>query len=189
MGPTDCPESSVTTNERCVTSQENEDPNENRCQTSLSVLVNKTPVHVWTANTTHVFFKSATGYKSVRIPRFCDRPTRRRYSVVFLSPRANAQSVPKIHVALHASHAALPRTSFFLPKCSPPPPNAIRISSWRYPPNTKLSPNVQLLSSAAYSQQPTSLQASVVNSQTRYLVSNLPLPEGRAGIVWELSQQ
>jgi hypothetical protein len=35
------------------------------------------------------------------------RPTRSRFSVVFLGPRANAVSVPKFHIALHASHAAL----------------------------------------------------------------------------------
>jgi hypothetical protein len=39
--------------------------------------------------------------------RSCDRPTRLRFSVVFLGPRANAELVPKFHVALHASHAAL----------------------------------------------------------------------------------
>jgi hypothetical protein len=32
---------------------------------------------------------------------------RSRFSVVFLCPRANAELVPKFHVALHASHAAL----------------------------------------------------------------------------------
>jgi hypothetical protein len=37
----------------------------------------------------------------------CDRPTRLRFSVVFLGPRANAEFVPKFRVALHASHAAL----------------------------------------------------------------------------------
>jgi hypothetical protein len=37
----------------------------------------------------------------------CDRPTRSRFSVVFLGPRANSELVPKFHVALHASHAAL----------------------------------------------------------------------------------
>jgi hypothetical protein len=37
----------------------------------------------------------------------CDRPTRSRFSVVFLGPRANADLVLKFHVALHASHAAL----------------------------------------------------------------------------------
>jgi hypothetical protein len=40
--------------------------------------------------------------------RSCDRPTRSRFSVVFLGPRANAELVPKFHGALHASHAALP---------------------------------------------------------------------------------
>jgi hypothetical protein len=40
--------------------------------------------------------------------RSCDRPTRSRFSVVFLGPRANAELVPKFHVALHASHPALP---------------------------------------------------------------------------------
>jgi hypothetical protein len=34
--------------------------------------------------------------------RSCDRPTRLRFSVVFLGPRANAELVPKFHVALHA---------------------------------------------------------------------------------------
>jgi hypothetical protein len=40
--------------------------------------------------------------------RSCDRPTRLRFSVVFLGPRENAELVPKFHVAQHASHAALP---------------------------------------------------------------------------------
>jgi hypothetical protein len=40
--------------------------------------------------------------------RSCDRPTRSRFSVVFLGPRANAELVPKFHVALRASHSALP---------------------------------------------------------------------------------
>jgi hypothetical protein len=40
--------------------------------------------------------------------RSCDRPARLRCSVVFLRPRANAELVPKFHVALHASHAAFP---------------------------------------------------------------------------------
>jgi hypothetical protein len=40
--------------------------------------------------------------------RSCDRPTRSGFSVVFLGPRANAELVPKFHVALHGSHSALP---------------------------------------------------------------------------------
>jgi hypothetical protein len=33
--------------------------------------------------------------------------TRSRFSVALLRPRANAELLPKFHVALHASHAAL----------------------------------------------------------------------------------
>jgi hypothetical protein len=40
--------------------------------------------------------------------RSCDRQNRSRFGVVFLVPRANAELIPKFHVALHASHAALP---------------------------------------------------------------------------------
>jgi hypothetical protein len=40
--------------------------------------------------------------------RSCDRPTRSRFSVGFFGPRANAELVPKFHVAFYASHAALP---------------------------------------------------------------------------------
>jgi hypothetical protein len=40
--------------------------------------------------------------------RPCDRPTRSRFSVVILGSRSNAELVPKFHVALHGSHAALP---------------------------------------------------------------------------------
>jgi hypothetical protein len=47
----------------------------------------------------------------------CDRPTGSRPSVPFLSHTANTQSVPKLHVALPASHAA------------PPPPRVTNISS------------------------------------------------------------
>jgi hypothetical protein len=40
--------------------------------------------------------------------RSCDRPARSRFSLVLFGPRASAELVPKFHVALHASHAALP---------------------------------------------------------------------------------
>jgi len=43
---------------------------------------------------------------------FCDRTNRPNFFVVFLGPRANAELVPKIHVALHACHAALPEINF-----------------------------------------------------------------------------
>jgi hypothetical protein len=48
--------------------------------------------------------------------RSCDRPTR-WFPVVFLGPRANAELLPKFHVALHASHAALPKETL---EISPP---------------------------------------------------------------------
>jgi hypothetical protein len=40
--------------------------------------------------------------------RSCDRPNPSRFSVVSIGPRGNAELVPKFHVALLASHAALP---------------------------------------------------------------------------------
>jgi hypothetical protein len=40
--------------------------------------------------------------------RSCDQPIRSRFSVVFLGPRANAELVPKFHVALHSFYAAIP---------------------------------------------------------------------------------
>jgi hypothetical protein len=50
--------------------------------------------------------------------RSCDRPTRSRFSVVFLGSRANAELVPKFHVALHASHAALPMVTLKISPCT-----------------------------------------------------------------------
>jgi hypothetical protein len=50
--------------------------------------------------------------------RSCDRPTRSRFSVVFLGTRANAELVPKSHVALHASHAALPMVTLKISPCT-----------------------------------------------------------------------
>jgi hypothetical protein len=38
--------------------------------------------------------------------------------MVFLSPRANAELVPKFHVALHASHAALPMVILEISHCT-----------------------------------------------------------------------
>jgi hypothetical protein len=37
---------------------------------------------------------------------------------VFLGPRANAELVPKFHVALHASHAALPMVALEISHCT-----------------------------------------------------------------------
>jgi len=62
---------------------------------------------------------------------------------------------------------------FFSPKHSLPHPTPQLYQNFvmTLPSKHKNSPNFQLLSSAAYSQQPTSLHDSVLNSQTRYLVS------------------
>jgi hypothetical protein len=38
--------------------------------------------------------------------------------VVFLGPRANAELVHKFHVALHASHAALPMITLKISPCT-----------------------------------------------------------------------
>jgi hypothetical protein len=46
--------------------------------------------------------------------RSCDWPTRLRFSMVFLGPRANAELVSKFHVAMHALHAALPMVTLKL---------------------------------------------------------------------------
>jgi hypothetical protein len=45
-------------------------------------------------------------------------PTRSRFSVIFLGPRANAELVPKFHVALHASHAALSMATLKILPCT-----------------------------------------------------------------------
>jgi hypothetical protein len=50
--------------------------------------------------------------------RSCDRPTRSRFSVVFLGPRANAELVPKFHVALHATRAVLPMVMLEISHCT-----------------------------------------------------------------------
>jgi hypothetical protein len=50
--------------------------------------------------------------------RFCNQPTRSRFSVVFLGPRANAELVTKFHVALHASHAALTMVALEISHCT-----------------------------------------------------------------------
>jgi hypothetical protein len=50
--------------------------------------------------------------------RSCERPTRSRFCVVFLGTRANAELVPKFHVALQASHAALPMVTLTISHCT-----------------------------------------------------------------------
>jgi hypothetical protein len=55
----------------------------------------------------HVFNAGLLARIQFASGRSCDRPTRSRFSVVFLGFRANAELVPKFQVALHASYAAL----------------------------------------------------------------------------------
>jgi hypothetical protein len=40
------------------------------------------------------------------------------FSMIFLGPRANAELVPRFHVALHASHAALPMVTLKISPCT-----------------------------------------------------------------------
>jgi hypothetical protein len=56
----------------------------------------------------HVFNAGLLARSQFSSGKSCDWPTQSRFSVVFLGSRANAELVPKFHVALHASHAALP---------------------------------------------------------------------------------
>jgi hypothetical protein len=50
--------------------------------------------------------------------RSCARPTRSKFSVIFLCPKANAELVPKSHFALHASHTALPMVTLKILPCT-----------------------------------------------------------------------
>jgi hypothetical protein len=50
--------------------------------------------------------------------KFFHETARSRFSVVFLGPRVNAELVPTVHVALHASHAALPMAVLEISHCT-----------------------------------------------------------------------
>jgi hypothetical protein len=66
-----------------------------------------------------VFNAGLTARNQFASERSCDRPPR-SFSMVFLGPRANAELVPKFHVSLQASHAALPMVTLKIsPKCNP----------------------------------------------------------------------
>jgi hypothetical protein len=80
--------------------------------------------------------------------RSCDRPTRSICSVALLRPRTKAQSVTKIHVALHASHAAVPM-----------------LPTFRH--NAAVSPDVHFLPCAAYCLQSTSKRLTLQPTFTR----------------------
>ena len=80
------------------------------------------------------------------------KPNRSRFYVVFLGPGANSELVANIHVALHASYAPLHKFNLRIFAKTQPFHSCqnfvITLAS-------KLSPNAQLLPSAAYSQQST----------------------------------
>jgi hypothetical protein len=67
-----------------------------------------TPAQIGTNVRVRVFNAGLLARSQFASGRSCDRPTQSRFAVVFLGLRANAELVPKFHVALHASLAALP---------------------------------------------------------------------------------
>ena len=82
--------------------------------------------------------------------RSCDRPPWSRISIVVILRTADAQSVPKVHVSLHAYHAALPLINFKTFPTSATLPVLRKLDrSYCCFPNTALTPNAALLSSAA----------------------------------------
>jgi hypothetical protein len=104
--------------------------------------------------------------------------------VVFLGPRLNAELVPKIHVALHACRAALPKINFkIFAKTQTSQSDQNFVTS--LPLKQKFISNTQLLSPAAYYQQSISL----VYCQTFYLAKSLSFPEGREATPWETLEQ
>jgi hypothetical protein len=72
------------------------------------MFLNKATAQIGTNVKAHVFNARLLAGSQFASGRSCDRPTRSRFSVVFLGPRANAELVPKFHIALYASHVALP---------------------------------------------------------------------------------
>jgi hypothetical protein len=54
--------------------------------------------------------------------RSCDQPTRTRFSVVLLGPRANDELAPQFNVALHSSHTGFKMLTFKIFSLIYPPP-------------------------------------------------------------------
>jgi hypothetical protein len=69
----------------------------------------KRTAQIGTNVTARVFKAALLARSQFASGRCCDRPTRSKFCVIFLSLRENAELVLKFHVALNASHAALPR--------------------------------------------------------------------------------
>jgi hypothetical protein len=78
----------------------------------------------------HVFNAGLLARSQFASGRSCDGPTRSRFSVVFLGPRASAELVLKFHVALHASHAALPMVTPNIPPYCTLPNVELKFSGW-----------------------------------------------------------
>jgi hypothetical protein len=86
--------------------------NKNVCKTKLvNVFDNKAAALTGTDVRARAFNAGLLVRSQFASGRSFDWPTRLRFSVVFLGPRANAELVPKFDVALHASYAALPRVT------------------------------------------------------------------------------
>jgi hypothetical protein len=78
----------------------------------------KTATQIGTNIRARVFNAGLLARSQFASGRSCDRPTRSRFSVVVLGPRANAELVPKVHLALHASHAALSMVALEISPCT-----------------------------------------------------------------------
>jgi hypothetical protein len=79
-------------------------------------LTNKATVQIGTTVTTRVFKRRTAGWKSLRNRKVLRPDNSIKAFRGLLGSRANAELVPKFHVSLHASHAALPsiNTNFAL---------------------------------------------------------------------------
>jgi hypothetical protein len=94
------------------------------CYTRFGAYPNYTRIQIFEKkNQLYMFFNKASAQIGTHVRallarsqfasgRSYDGPTRSRFSMVFLGPRANAELVPKFQVPLHASHAALPMVTF-----------------------------------------------------------------------------
>lgn len=91
-----------------------------------------------------------------------DRPSRPKFSIVSVSLGANSELVPEIHVALHASLAALSRVQNFRQKATPKREHNFFIV---LPSKHTVLAKYSVLSSAAYTQQFTSHQLNFFTSQ------------------------
>jgi hypothetical protein len=68
---------------------------------------NKAAAQIETNVRARVFNAGQLAISQFASGRSCGLPTRSSFSVVFLGPRTNAELVPKFHLTLYASYAAL----------------------------------------------------------------------------------